>query len=157
MKLIRGTMTFKTHKEFHEHIQRMKNDPEYVKEFKNQQDAYLRNYWMKLKPFQIETDVPELPIMNDFYINRLIELGAVPKSDLEDGIWYYGGYRNSNTGKWNKKTQKFDHYRWKFEWREDDCNHFEDDNGYALFVPLRKANQEELEQIEKIRKEYEKL
>lgn len=28
----------------------------------------------------------------------------------------------------------------------DECNHFEDDNGFALFVPLRLATQEEVEE-----------
>jgi len=142
-------------KEYQEHRLRIKTDPEYAKMIKEKEVAELHEYWMNLKPFQVEEDVPELPVMNDFYINRLIDLGAVPKNQLEDGNWYYGNYRNANFGKWNANTQKFDHYRWKFGWMEDDCNHFEDDNGYALFVPLRKVNETELKEIEKTIKEYE--
>lgn len=142
-------------KEYQEHRLRIKTDPEYAKMIKEKEVVELHEYWMNLKPFQVEEDVPELPVMNDFYINRLIDLGAVPKNQLEDGNWYYGNYRNANFGKWNANTQKFDHYRWKFGWMEDDCNHFEDDNGYALFVPLRKVNEVELKEIEKIIEEYE--
>ena len=54
---------------------------------------------MTLKPFQKAEDVPALPVMNDFYTQRLIELGAIPKNKLEDGKWYYGeknGFRVSD-------------------------------------------------------------
>jgi hypothetical protein len=138
-------------KEYKEHRERLKNDPQYALEWKQKQEKELQDYWMKLKPFQKAEDVPELPVMNDFYINRLIQLGAIPKDELIDGEWYYGEYRNANLGKWNAKTEKFDHYRYKFSWIEDNCNHFQDDNGFALFVPLRLANELELQEIRKIK------
>ena len=71
---------------------------------------------MGLKPFQKEEDVPALPVMNQFYTERLIQLGAIPKDKLQDGVWYYGNYRNARFGKWNAITERFDHYRWKFGW-----------------------------------------
>lgn len=145
---------FKNLEEFQAHRLKM-NDPEYIKEFKIKQEEYLMKNWMELKPFVLGTDVPTLPKMNDFYINRLIELGAIPKKDLEDGVWYYGNYRNATLGKWIEAEQKFGHWRYKFGFRWDTCNHFEDDNTFALFVPLRKANKEELVEIKKI--EDEKL
>jgi len=148
-------MIFKTHREYQEHRDRIKNDTQYALEWKQKQEKELHDYWMELEPFQKAEDVPELPIMDDFYINRLIQLGAIPKDELQDGVWYYGNYRNTELGKWNAKTQKFDHYRWKFGWTTDDCNHFQDENRFALFVPLRLANELELEEIKKIEKEYE--
>jgi hypothetical protein len=33
--------------------------------------------------------------------------------------------------------------RYKFGWRKDECNHFEDDDGFALFVPIKLGTQEE--------------
>ena len=66
-------------------------------------------------------------------------------------------YRRANFGKWNAKTEKFDHYRWKFGWMKDECNHFQDDNGFALFVPLRLVNELELEEIKKTEQEYGKV
>lgn len=104
----------------------------------------IREYWDELKPFTEEVDVPHLPHMNHYFMTRLIQLGALPKILLEDGVWYYGNYRNSNLGKWSVLDQKFNLWRWKFGWRTDDCNHFEDDDGFALFVPLRKATEEEV-------------
>ena len=141
-------------KEYQKHRENMK-DPEYAKEFKEKQRAYLIGEWNKLGKFVHENDVPRLPEMNDFFIGKLIDCGAIPKNKLEDGIWYYGNYRNSTLGKWDEKNQKFGLWRYKFGFYWDNCNHFEDDNGYALFVPLRIANEKELEQIKKI--EDEKL
>lgn len=145
-----------TIKQYQEHRERLKTDPQYALEWKQKQERELYNYWVNLKPFQKAEDVPDLPVMNDFYINRLVELGAIPKDKLQNGMWYYGEYRNANLGKWNTETQRFDHYRWKFGWMKDDCNHFQDDNEFALFVPLRLANEIELEEIKKTEEEFKK-
>ena len=135
---------------WYEHRKKIKEDPEYKNRWKEHQSSKVKEYWMTLKPFEKESDVPEIPNpLNEFYVKKLIELGAIPKSKLEDGEWYYGNYRNSNFGKWNEDKQRFDIIRYKFGNRWDDCNHFEDDNGYALFIPIRKVKIEEMQQIEK--------
>lgn len=139
------------------HFNRLKEDPEYKKRWIEYRDKKTMEYWMELKPFESESDVPDLPNpINDFYVKRLIELGAIPKYKLEDGQWYYGNFRNSIFGKWDEKNQEFKHIRYKFGNRWDSCNHFEDDNGYALFVPLRKVNDEELKKIENVIYEMDK-
>ena len=111
-------------------------------------------YWNNLKPFVVESDVPTLPGVekkewDEFYVPRLLKAGAIDKKDLIDGTWYYGNYRNSKYGKWDAEKQEFGLWRYKFGWRWDTCNHFQDDNGFALFVPLRAANQEEIEEQNK--------
>lgn len=143
--------------EYKEHRDRLKNDPQYALKCKQEKEQEVQNYWMSLEKFQKAEDVPALPVMNNFYNQRLVELGAIPKYKLENDKWYYGEYRNSKLGKWNDNTQKFDHYRWKFGWMKDDCNHFQDDDGFALFVPLRLANEIELEEIKKTEEEYGKM
>ena len=110
----------------------------------------IKKYWENLKPFIDIDDVPPLPTPDDekewkeFYVPKLIGAGAIAKKDLKDGGYYYGEYRRANIGKWNVKEQKFEHWRYKFGWRTDWCNHFEDDDGFALFVPIREANEEEI-------------
>jgi len=146
---------FKTLGEYQEHVRKLKEDPDYAQKWKEQKEKNIRNYWMELKPFKKAEDVPNLPTMNDFYVKRLIELGAIPKDKLEDGQWYYGNYRNSILGKWDDQKEKFGLWRHKFGWMWDTCNHFQNDDRFALFVPLREANEQELEQIKKI--EDEKL
>ncbi len=155
MKFIKSYKIFEmTQKEFHEHRKKLKEDPQYREDFKKKRDDEILNYWRSLKPFEKSDDIPSLlpNPLTEFYKNKLIELGAIAKNKLEDGGWYYGNYRNSDFGKWNSKKQVFDHLRYKFGYRWDTCNHFEDDNGFALFVPLRKANNQELNEISNIEK-----
>lgn len=80
---------------------------------------------------------------------------AIAKRDLEDGAYYTGDHRIASIARWDAKAQQFLYMRDKFgDTFVDTCNHFEDDNGLALFVPLRKVDlkltQEELEELQKI-------
>jgi hypothetical protein len=140
-----------------QHFKKLKEDPAYKSRWIEYRDSEIKKSWMTLNPFEKESDVPDLPNpLNDFYKQRIIELGGIPKSELKDGQWYYGNFRNSDLGKWNSEKQEFGHWRYKFGFRWDTCNHFEDDNGSAVFVPLRKANDKELESIKKIENEASK-
>jgi hypothetical protein len=108
-------------------------------------------YWNELKPFETPVDVPSIPSVDEkeykeFYVPRLIAAGAIPKADLVDNQFYFGDYRNANVGKWLAEKNVFEHWRYKFGFRIDECNHFEDDNGFALFVPIRLANEAEIEE-----------
>jgi hypothetical protein len=108
-------------------------------------------YWNELKPFKTPDDVPNIPRVdekeyNEFYVPRLIAAGAIPKADLVDNQFYFGDYRNANVGKWLAEKNVFEHWRYKFGFRVDECNHFEDDDGFALFVPIRLANEAEIEE-----------
>jgi hypothetical protein len=107
-------------------------------------------YWNELKPFKTPDDVPAIPRVEEkeykeFYVPRLIAAGAIAKADLIDGQCYVGDYRNARIGKWNAKENVFEHWRYKFGFRLDTCNHFEDDNGFALFVPIGLATQEDFD------------
>ena len=140
----------KTVKDYKEHMDKMKNDPEYVVKYRSEQDAVIRKHWLELKPFNKAEDIPEIPVkpieeLRDFYFPILIKCGAIPKKDLVDGEWYYGEHRRCTVAKWDEKDNKFKYWRQKFNsnyW--DICKHFEDDDGYAVFVPLRKATNEEI-------------
>jgi hypothetical protein len=143
---------FSSAEKYLNHINRLKSDPEYKEMWEKQKSDKLKKWWSELKSFKLSTDVPKLPNpLDDFYTNRLIELGAIPKSELKDGQWYYGNFRNSSFGKWDASKSVFHHIRYSFGYYWDDCNHFEDDNRFALFVPLRKATQEEIKnELEKV-------
>lgn len=66
---------------------------------------------------------------------KLIEKGAIPKKDLVVGTTYTGVCRNSDEATW--LGDKFEYTRYKFgAYYKDTINHFEDDDGYDLFVPL---------------------
>lgn len=108
---------------------------EKLKEKKRQEDKR----WENLTPFKNAHDVPKLPIpMTPFHIEKLIEAGAIPKTELVDGKMYYGECRNADHAIWDAKRDVFVYKRNKFGYVfDEDINHFEDDDGYDLFVPIK--------------------
>jgi len=112
-------------------------------EKENERKLRKKEEWNNLKTFEKPEDVPNIPIVNkneyaNFYIPRLIKAGAIPKKDLVDGGIYIGEHRRCKISRWNKGKNKFEYIRDKFGMKIlDECNHFEDDNGYALFVPIK--------------------
>ena len=130
-----------------EHLRRFKEDPQYKEEYLRQRELDRQEYWKGLKPFQVSHEVPTLPNpLTPFYIHQLHRLGAIPLKDLQDGQWYYGDYRNSQLGRWDAQLQVFHHLRYKWGYYWDQANHFEHDNGFALFTPLRVANPQEIKE-----------
>lgn len=106
-------------------------------------------YWRNLnREFTVET-IPNIPktspdVYNDIIIPALIRCGAIPKSQLEVGATYIGSCRNASEAVW--LGDKFEYQRYKFgDTFPETINHFEDDNGYDLFVPIKKReNPQEL-------------
>lgn len=122
-----------------------------IDEEKAERKRRVLEYWNNLPKFEKPEDVPNIPRVDpveykEFYVPKLIAAGAIPKNELVGGQFYFGEYRNANVGRWLAEKQVFEHWRYKFGYRLDDCNHFEDDNGYALFVPIRLANEAEIEE-----------
>ena len=126
----------------------------WVEEKKAEEKKFNRKeHFRNLKPFETIHDIPNLPVVDkeewdNFYVPILIEKGAIPKADLKDGNWYIGDHRRCKIAKWNETKNCFEYIRTKFNavfW--DKCNHFQDDDGFALFVPIREANQEEISQL----------
>ena len=102
-----------------------------------------KDKWYNMKPFETVDSIPEIPLLEDkelyeeVIVKNLIRCGAIPKDKLEVGATYEGTCRNAEEATWNGKC--FDYKRYKFGWwHNDKINHFQDDNGYDLFVPLRK-------------------
>lgn len=119
-----------------------------LRQVKAEREKRVREYWEnELPKFNNPEDVPDLPKVDEkewkeFYVPKLIEAGAIPKKDLIEGQYYIGEHRRGNVGKWTGK--EFTYNREKFGTvYEDKCNHFEDDDGFALFVPLRLGTEEE--------------
>lgn len=100
--------------------------------------------WNNLKPFKTVDDIPEIPLLNDnalyenLIVKNLIRCGAIPKDKLKVGTVYEGTCRNTDKATWN--GEHFVYKRYKFgQWQDDKINHFQDDNGYDLFVPLKRC------------------
>lgn len=99
------------------------------------------NYWNTLKPFKDEDDIPDIPIVDkktykDIIIPNIIRCGGIPKSQLKPHTVYIGSCRNTTEAEWT--GEKFIYCRLKFGYEYiDEVNHFEDDDGYDLFVPIK--------------------
>ena len=95
-----------------------------------------------MKKFEKSTDIPDFPKCNTpeehlQHCKEFIEAGAIPKSELVEGATYYGGCRNSEYAEWT--GEKFVYKRTKFGNSYNEyINHFEDDDGYDLFIPIKK-------------------
>jgi hypothetical protein len=101
-----------------------------------------KEYWEGLKPFENQNDIPDIPRCEEtFYkevvVPNLIRCGAIPKKDLEVGAWYIGDTRNTDRARWTGTEFEYVRCKWGSTFM-DTVNHFEDDNGYALFVPIKK-------------------
>lgn len=102
----------------------------------------VKEYWLEHQdiPFKTPDDIPELPRTNanewnDFYVPILLRRGAIPKDDLIIGKEYLGNCRNSERAVWT--GNKFVYNRNKFGTTyQEEINHFQDDDGYDLFVPI---------------------
>lgn len=69
-------------------------------------------------------------------------LRAIPKEELVIGQYYLGECRNASIARWDGKH--FVYTRHKFGGTyEETINHYEDDDGYDVFVPVMKSNHED--------------
>ncbi len=133
-----------------DNIERLNNMRDIIEKEHLTKKLALEKMWDNLPQFLKPNDVPTLPVIKDktiwetFYVPRLIKAGAIPKKDLIDGQYYIGNHRRAIVAKWHVKKNKFIYNREKFgNTFKDTCNHFEDDDGYALFVPIKIATKEE--------------
>jgi hypothetical protein len=105
-------------------------------------EFYRKEMWKQMTRFESVNDIPSLPVTteeewNNFYLPILIKCGAIPKKNLVKGAYYNGSCRNTEVAMWD--GEKFIYERTKFGMKYmDKINHFEDDNGFDLFVPLKR-------------------
>jgi hypothetical protein len=121
-----------------------------LEQIREERKKKVKEYWENLPKINTPRDVPDLPKVDiqewkDYYVPKLIEAGAIGKKDLIEGQYYIGEHRRANVAKWNGK--EFIYNREKFgNVFEDKCNHFEDDDGFALFVPIGIGTEEKYKQ-----------
>lgn len=100
-----------------------------------------KNYQRK-NNFETEDDVPELPAwseeeMREYVWPKLIQYGAIPIDKLIVGHTYLGKCRNAHKAIW-KDNGTFEYVRYKFGITyPEEINHFQDDDGYDVFVPIK--------------------
>lgn len=98
-------------------------------------------YWRNRNPFRDEDDIPPVPIVlpkdyEEVIIPNIVRCGGIAKDKLIVGETYIGDCRNASEAVWNGKT--FTYMRTKFGTTyPEDINHFQDDDGYDVFVPIK--------------------
>ncbi len=122
-------------------------------------------YWRKrTKKFETPEDIPVIPIFDEkmvkeakeymaFIQQKMIELGAIPKDALIDGHTYLGDCRNAHKAVWHATLDDgvFVYERTKFGCTyPEEINHFQDDDGYDVFTPIRDITDEERDATEEI-------
>lgn len=125
-----------------EELSKLKTEYENLKnKVRKQQEKEIIKWFKKMKPFKNFNEIPNIPVVTDkiykeVIIPELIRCGAIPKKDLIVGKTYIGDCRNASEAIWNGNT--FVYKRNKFGTTFDEnINHFEDDDGYDLFVPIK--------------------
>jgi len=102
-------------------------------------------YWKNRKPFKDKDDIPDIPKVkkgdyDNIIVPNIIRCGGIPKEELIVGETYIGDCRNASEAVWN--GERFTYMRTKFGYTyPEDINHFQDDDGYDLFVPIRLKKQ----------------
>ena len=116
-----------------------------LKKEKEERYNTVLNHWKERKPFRDEDDIPPIPIVlpkdyEEIIVPNIIRCGGIPKDKLIVGKTYIGDCRNAREAVWD--GEKFTYMRTKFgSTYPETINHFQDDDGYDLFVPLKIKNE----------------
>ncbi len=94
----------------------------------------------EMKPFT-EEFIPEPPILgkelyDKYVIPNFIRCGAIPKDKLVIGETYIGSCRNAREAVWDGKVFIYERTKFGCTFNEK-INHFQDDDRYDVFVPLK--------------------
>jgi hypothetical protein len=82
--------------------------------------------------------VPRFTTKEDdiFIQDELIKRGAIPIHKLEVGKTYIGSCRNASEAVWQGDHFVYQRYKFGTTYPEK-INHFQDDDGYDVFVPIK--------------------
>ena len=110
---------------------------------KEKEERYnnILKYWKTRNPFKDENDIGSIPIVseqdyNNIIIPNIIRCGGIPKDELIIGKIYIGDCRNATEAIWDGKVFKYMRTKFGLTY-EEEINHFEEDDGYDVFVPIK--------------------
>ena len=96
------------------------------------------NPWWIMRRFLHDKGLNSYPSKNETDRTAYYEAGVIKKEDLEDGAYCWGTCRHGPIALWDGEV--FWYIRTKFTSTfAERINHLEDDNGYDLFIPLKKV------------------
>ena len=105
----------------------------------------MREHYENRGPFQVGDNDLQYPLVKDpefqkWLENRFIELTAIPKDRLKKDTWYHGACRNADRAMWTGTNFEYDRYKFGMTFK-DHVNHFQDDDGYDVFVPIKEIEE----------------
>ena len=88
----------------------------------------------------------QYPVPLDYDLEKdYYQKGVIRKKNLIDGATYEGICRNADEATWDKMEDSFIYDRYKMGFTYDDyTNHIEDDDGYDVFIPVRRIYENQL-------------
>jgi hypothetical protein len=114
-----------------------------IDKLQTERENRVKKFLQEMETFKTVEDIHGVPKFRskedyqEYVVKNFIRCGAIPKKDLIVGETYLGNCRNAYEATWN--GEYFTYNRYKFGILiTDTINHFEDDDGYDLFVPLFK-------------------
>ena len=92
----------------------------------------------KFDDVDLDIFVPRCQTKEDsiFVQDTLIRHGAIPLHELIAGKTYIGTCRNASEAVWDGEEFVYQRYKWGETYPEK-INHFENDDGYDVFVPIK--------------------
>jgi hypothetical protein len=102
----------------------------------------LKEFLEEMSPFDDEFSIPDIPILDtpedyqNYVVKNYIRCGAIPKENLVIGKTYIGSCRNASEAIWNGEVFVYERTKFNRTFNEK-INHFEDDDGYDLFIPIK--------------------
>jgi len=71
-----------------------------LRRIKDEREKRIKEYWKNIPKFKNPEDIPDLPKVDqqewkDYYVPKLIESGAIPKTELIENQSYIGNHRNA--------------------------------------------------------------
>lgn len=106
----------------------------------NEQYNRIKRFLCEMEPFT--DNIPDIPRMEtpedyqEYVVKNFIRCGAIPKKDLIIGKTYIGDCRNASEAIWNGKVFVYKRTKFGHTFNEE-INHFEDDDGFDLFIPIK--------------------
>ena len=107
---------------------------------RKEQFERIKKVLCEMEPF---TDyIPDIPCMEtpedyqEYVVKNFIRCGAIPKKNLIIGKTYIGSCRNTDEATWDGTQFIYDRTKYGIVFK-DRINHFEDDNGFDLFIPIK--------------------
>ena len=128
----------------HPELEEELNKKEALKQYREEN---IKEYFKELEKFNGDVDkIPEIPSLPVDFLKvyvwpYLINAGAIPKKDLIKGKEYKGSCRNSSKATWDGEYFWYPRDKFGYKYQEK-INHFQDDDGYDVFIPIEDRKKE---------------